>query len=142
MNNEQESVFFKAMMTGLFVGIIDTLICLSYNIGYRGFTDYQPSMIINVSSLIFASNLLLLVIGIVYYGFVRLFGKGDFIFTIVFLLLTAFFIWKAETGHRFPDAKENNGWRGLLGGIILVLGLSASSLPFLVRNKKFEEWLL
>ena len=29
MNNERYSIFFKAMMTGLFVGIIDTLICLA-----------------------------------------------------------------------------------------------------------------
>jgi hypothetical protein len=62
MNSQQHPSFFNATMTGLFVGIIDTLICLSYNIGYRNFTGYMPSAIINVSSLIFAVNLILFVL--------------------------------------------------------------------------------
>src|SRR5579872_1119083 len=124
MNNDRSltseqrySIFFKAMMTGLFIGIIDTVICLSYNIAYRDTTGYLPSEFINVSSLIFAINILLLVIGLVYFAFVRMFGKKDIVFVLVFLLLTAFLIWKVQTGHRFEDDKLNAGWHGLLGGI-------------------------
>jgi hypothetical protein len=138
MNNDHHSIFFKAMMTGLFVGIIDTLICLTYNITYRNFTGYLPSSLINVSSLIFVVNLLLTVIGIVYYLFLRTFRR-DGIYVIVFLLLTCFLLWKATGIHRFMDVKENSGFKGLLGGIILILGISASCLPFLFRSKKFVD---
>jgi hypothetical protein len=126
-------------MTGLFVGIIDTLICLSYNIGYRNATGYIPSELINVSSLIFMVNLLLLVIGIAYYGFIRLFGTKDIIFSLVLLGLTGYFLWKVAMGHRFPDEKESSGFRGLMMGIIVILGLSAASIPFLYRSKSFKE---
>jgi hypothetical protein len=142
MNNERYSIFFKAMMTGLFVGIIDTVICLCFNIAYRNMTGYTPSSLINVSSLIFSVNLLLLVIGIIYFVFLSLFKKGDIIYSVVFVCLTILLIWKTEGLNRFSDPKLDSGFRGLLGGIILILGLSASSLPFLFHSRKFEESVL
>jgi hypothetical protein len=142
MNNEQNSVFFKAMMTGLFIGIVDTIICLGYNIGYRDLTGYLPSAFINVSSLIFAINILLVVVGIVYFGFVRLFGKRDIVFVIAMLMVTAFCLWKLQTGHRFDNERLDGQFHGLLGGIILVLGFSSASIPFWYHNRKFEEHVL
>jgi len=142
MNYDQESTFFKAMMTGLFVGIIDTIICLTYNIAYRDISGYEPSALINVSSLIFAVNLLLLLIGIIHFAFIRMFGKRDFVFTVVIVFLTIFFAWKAEIGHRFTDYAVNMGFRGLLTGIILIIGVSAASLPFLNRSGFFEKYVL
>ncbi len=82
------------MMTGLFVGIIDTLICLIYNIVYRSETGYLPSSLINVSSLIFMVNLLLLVIGIVFFFFLRASKRGDVLFEVVAIAVTAWLIWK------------------------------------------------
>ena len=142
MNNERDSIFFKAMMTGLFVGIIDTVICLCFNIGYRNMTGYEPSALINVSSLIFATNLLLLIVGIVYFAFLRLFKKGDIVFVVIFVGLTGLLTWKAEGLTRFSDPKLDSGFRGLLIGIILILGLSASCLPLLFHSRKFEESVL
>src|ERR1700744_4632038 len=107
MKNEQQSIFFNAMMTGLFIGIIDTLICLAYNIGYRNYTGYMPSALINVSSLIFCINLLLTVVGILYYAFIRTFRLGSTVYFIVFLLLTAWLGWRSAEVHRFVDYKEN-----------------------------------
>jgi len=139
MNSQQHPSFFNAMMTGLFVGIIDTLICLSYSIGYRNYTGYLPSAIINVSSLIFAVNLILLLLGIAYYGFLRASGIGTGLYLAVILVLTAFLTWKTAELIRFNDARLDNGFRGLLIGIILILGVSAACLPFLYRSKKFLD---
>jgi hypothetical protein len=142
MNNERYSIFFKAMMTGLFIGIVDTVICLCFNIGYRNVTGYTPSALINVSSLIFAVNLLLLVIGIIYFLFLLAFKKGDIFFIVVFVGLTILSIVKTEGLTRFADPKLDNGFRGLLGGIIFILGLSASCLPFFFHSRKFQESVL
>jgi hypothetical protein len=139
MNNEQNSVFFNAMMTGLFIGIIDTLICLGYNIFYRSYTGYFPSELINVSSLIFMVNLLLLVVGLLYYVFLRFIKKGDGSFLAVILLLTAWLSWQSIGIHRFDDARLDRGFHGLLGGIVLILGLSAACIPLLYRSKKFLD---
>src|SRR5579863_7651894 len=127
MNNERSSIFFKAMMTGLFVGIIDTVICLAYNLGYRNYTGYLPSSLINVSSLIFAVNLLLLVIGIVYFFFLRTFRRGDILFEVVAIAVTVWLIVKTAGLSRFDDPKLDTGFRGLLGGIVVILGGSSVS---------------
>jgi hypothetical protein len=142
MNNDQYSVFFKAMMTGLFIGIIDTLICLAYNIGYRDITGYLPSSLINVSSLIFAVNILLTVVGIVFYVFLRFFKKGAAVYTLVLLVLTAWLTWRSMEIVRFSDARLDGGFHGLLGGIVLILGISSASLPFFYHSKKFQEAII
>jgi hypothetical protein len=139
MNNDRYSAFFRAMMTGLFIGIIDTIICLAYNIGYRDVTGYLPSAIINVSSLIFAVNLLLTVIGIVYYFFIRFIRKADIVYFIVFLALTAWLMEKTLTAVRFGDRQLDSGWHGLMGGIVLIVGLSSACLPFFYRSSKFQD---
>ena len=131
-----------AMMTGLFVGIIDTLICLFYNIGYRSYTGYTPSAIINVSSIIFVINLILLLLGMAYYGFLRASAMGTGLYLAVILLLTAFLTWKSAALIRFNDVRLDNGFRGLLIGIVLILGVSAAFVPFLYRNKKFLEHVI
>lgn len=142
MKNEQQPAFFNAMMTGLFIGIIDTLICLGYDIGYRSYTGYFPAGFINVSSLIFMVNFLLLVAGLVYYVFLKSFKNGDGIFLALILLLTAWLTWQSVEVHRFDDAKLNNGFHGLLGGIVLILGLSSACIPLLYHNKKFLDQVI
>ncbi|HTI90215.1 MAG TPA: hypothetical protein VL727_06470 [Puia sp.] len=142
MTNEQENVFTRAMLTGLFIGVIDTLICLAYNIGYRDLTGYTPSALINVSSLIFGVNLILLLIGMLYFVFIRLFGRRDIVFIAVFVLLTLFLIWKANTGHRFEDYALNSGWKGLILGVVAILGVSASVLPFCFHSRFFDKYVL
>jgi hypothetical protein len=142
MKQDHYSIFFMTMMTGLFVGIMDTLICLAFNIGYRNATGYMPSAFINVSSLIFCTNLLLTIIGIVYYAFLRVFRKGDAIYFVFFLLVTAFLAWKITGIHRFTDVKENSDFKGLLGGIVLILGVSAACLPLLYRSRKFTDAII
>ena len=143
MANEQEhSVFFRTMMTGLFVGIIDTVICLAYNIFYRDFTGYVPSELINVSSLIFGVNLILLLIGMIYFLFKRASRGGDVVFGVFFLAVTLFLAWKTEMIQRFPDVRVNHEFRGLLLGIVLICGISAACLPLLYNSRKFSEFAL
>jgi hypothetical protein len=142
MQNDQENMFTNAMMSGLFIGIIDTLICLAYNIGYRNFTGYAPSTLVNVSSLIFGVNILLLLTGMVYFVFSKLFGRRDYIYVVMTFLLTAFLAWKTEIGHRFTDATVNAESKGLLLGILFIMGASAIALPFLYRSRFFEKYVL
>ena len=135
--------FSKAVMTGLFIGIIDTVICLIFNLVYRDFTGYPLSAFINVSTLIFAVNLLFPIIGIVYFLFTKAFPKSDIIFIIVFVLLTIFFSWKAESITRSPIHIFTLQFMGLLLGMVIILGGTAAfGLPLLYHSKKFEEGVL
>jgi hypothetical protein len=135
-----ESFFFKALLTALFMGILDTIVLLAYNVTYRNITGYLPSSLVNVSSIIFAINLLLLAIGVVYFAFVRLFNNtGNAIFIVLFALLTIWMIMKLEAAHRFADPKVNGEYRGMMLGILLVVGVTAVCLPLLVKSKKFTD---
>jgi hypothetical protein len=139
MNKEQHSVFFNAMMTGLFVGIIDTLICLAYNIFYRSYSGFFPSEVINVSSIIFVVNLLLLLLGLVFFLFVKAFKGGDSVFGVFMLLVTVILSWKVFGSHPYDNARMDSGYHGLYGGILIILGVSAACIPLLYNNKKFLE---
>lgn len=139
-HNQERSPFITSLLTALFVGIIDTVVCLAFNLIYRSNSGYTPSALINVSSLIFVINLLFVVIGVVHFALLKAFGRKDIVYIAVFVVLTVWGVWNTEGIHRFSDPADNAGFRGLLLGITLILGLSASFLvPFLTRNRKFLE---
>lgn len=139
----QLSPFVKAILTALFVGIIDSVVCLTYNIVYRDFTGFTPAAIINVSSLIFVLNLLFLVIGFIYFFFINSFKKGDLVFIALFVLFTIFCLMAGAGVNRSVNDEINRQFRGLLSGIIIIVGISASFLiPVLFHSKKFERTVL
>lgn len=130
----------KAILTGLFAGIIATIICMIYNIEYRQHSRFPLSDIINVSSLIFVVNLIFLLIGVVYYGFLRAGKKGDLGFMVVFVLLTVFLAWRSVNVHRSDDPVLNMEFHHLLLPIVIILGVFASfGIPLLYHNKKFRN---
>jgi hypothetical protein len=143
MQHEQHSLFHKALLTGVFVGFADTIICLFFNIYYRGSVAYFSADIINVSSLIFIINALFVVIGVTYFGFQKAFRKGDLPFIVVFAALTAFVVWKISGLHRSNDGQVNAHFKTLLTGIILILGVTATfGIPTLFHNKTFDREVL
>jgi hypothetical protein len=82
-------------------------------------------------------------IGMIYYWFITKFKKADIVFVIVFLLLTAFFAWRAELVRRTDDHSLNIEFKNLLLGIVLILGISAFVfIPLLYHSKKFREIVL
>ena len=137
-----KSTFYQAMITGFFVGFFATVLCLIYNITYRGITGFPLSSFINVSSIIFLVNLLFPVIGMIYYGFLNAFKNADIVFVALFAIVTALSVWGAEVVHRTDDQVINGEFRNLLLGIVLILGLSSLIIPLLFRNKTFQEAVL
>jgi hypothetical protein len=138
--DQQSTPFSRALLTGVFVGFSATFLCLVYNVVYRSSTGFTPSEIINVSSIIFVINLLFVVIGMLYFVFLKSFPKGDVFFIVVFVLLTLFCVWKAEGTHRSDNYEVSLQFRGLLTGIIIISGIGASFfIPLLFHSKKFEE---
>jgi hypothetical protein len=137
-----KSDFTKAMLTGLFIGFFATVVCLAYNVFYRESTGFSPADFINVSSLIFAVNLLFWVLGIIYYLFFKYFRKGDTIFFIVFVLLVAYCIWKSAEANRSDIHEINVQFRGLLLGIVIILGIGTLLIPVAFHNKRFEREVL
>lgn len=135
--------FSKALLTGLFAGIASTFICIIYNIIYRGQTSYGLFSFINVSSLIFLVNLLFIVIGLIYYWFVKFIKKGEILFAIVFILLTVLCIVKIPGVHRVKDVVLNAQFHHLMIAMVVIMGLAAAiGIPVLFHSKRFEEEVL
>lgn len=131
--------FDKIFLTALFAGILATMVCLGYNIWFRESTYFGPSDFINVSSIIFIVNILLMMAGVVYFALKSWSKKGDLIYTLFFLLVIAFCIWKTMGMHRFADLKLNKEFVRLLGGTILIIGAAALCIPYIYNHKKIVD---
>jgi hypothetical protein len=129
----------NAFLTALFSGMLATIVCFVFEIWYRLATFYGPSDFINVSSIIFIVNILLLIAGVTFYAFRTWFKKGDLIYSVFFLLLMAFCIWKIAGIHRFTDLKLNREFIQLLGGITIIVGIAALCIPYFYNNKKINS---
>lgn len=139
MDSTYSTPFTKALLTGLFVGMVATLLCFGYDIAFRETITFSPSILINVSSMIFAINLLFLVFGIVFYGFLKL-KHGEMFYIIISLILTAVLALMADTSHRSDDSLINTHFHQLLVPIVIIIGMSAAiGIPILWHSKKFEE---
>lgn len=137
-----QSPLSKAILTSVFIGFFATILCLIYNIIFRESTGYKPADFINVSSLIFAVNLIFLVIGLIYFFLLRSFKKGDVIFEIVFALLIIFCAWRASYAHMENSRVLSSEFRTLLIGTIIIMGIGIELVPLLFHNKKFEDAVL
>lgn len=143
MNYEyQQSPLSKAILTSVFVGFFATLVCLVFNIIFRESTGYLPADFINVSSLIFAVNLIFLVAGLLYFFFLRSFKKGDLIFEVLFGALIIFCVWRASYVHMENSRVLSSEFRTLLIGTILIMGVGIELVPLLFHNKKFGDAVL
>ena len=144
MNYEfKQSTFSKTLLTSVFVGFVATILCLAFNIVYRESTGFELSDIINVSTLIFGVNLVFVVIGALHFLLVKNFRRGEIIFIALFVVLTLLGIWGAEAAHRTVDAVQNNEFRQLLLGTVLIMGIGAAFLvPYLSHNRTFQEHVI
>jgi hypothetical protein len=143
MRSSYLTPFSKALLTGLFVGIAATFVCIIYNIIWRNETDFPLFNFINVSSLIFAVNILFVVIGVVYYWFTRYIKRGEIFFIVLFTIITLLCILKVADIHRSGDAVWNLQFHHLMIAMLVIMGISAVfGIPFLYHNKGFEDTVL
>jgi hypothetical protein len=137
--------FVKAFMTGLAVGIADTVLCLAFNLLWRkeGTVGFFSSDFISVSSIIFGINILFIVIGVVYFGFLQARMTGEVLFSVIFVALTVIGVIAAIHAHRSPDPGQNARFHVLLTGMIVICGISAAiGMPVLYHSRKFGQHIL
>ena len=139
----QKTIFYRSLMTCVFTGFIGTFLSMFYDLFFVEFLKYPLSSIINVATLIYGVNLVFLVIGFLFYGFITFSRYGERIYITVFILMTAFFTWKMQEVHRTNNDLINLQFRYLSSGIIIILGLLASvAVPFLFHNKQFNKYVV
>jgi hypothetical protein len=139
-NNLNQIPFGKAFLAALFAGILATLVCFVFDIFYRMDTLYGPTDYINVSSIIFIVNILLLVAGVAYYAIKSWSKRGDLIYSIFFLLVFGFCFWKIAGIQRFSDLQLNKEFIQLLGGTVIIIGVAILSIPYFFNNKRIVDF--
>jgi hypothetical protein len=139
----QKTIFYRSFMTCVFAGLTGTVLSMFYDLFFTQVLNFPLSAMINVSTLIFVINLTFIVIGFLFYGFVSSSRHGETIYRALFILLTAFSIWKLQGVHRTDNDAINIQFRYLSSGIVVILGLLASiGVPFLFHNKQFDKYVL
>jgi len=139
----QKTIFYRSFMTCVFAGLIGTVLCMLYDVAFVQMMKFPLSAIINVSTLIFAVNIIFLVIGVLYYTAIALLKNGEAIYITLLILITALALWRIQGFQRTDNATINMQFRWLSSGIIVILGLLAFiAVPLLYRNKKFDEYVL
>lgn len=147
MENEFDKkydMFTRCILVSLFVGISAVYINLFVDMGFRYITKYNPSSIINVSTIIMGCVILLMIYGVLYYGF-RVWFKGvaNPVFSLAMIVLTAFFAWKTLGIVRSPIHKETIEFRELLIGIMSINGiLAAIFIPMLYSKEKLIRQII
>ena len=125
----------KTLLTGVFAGIIATLINLAYDFFFRYYAKLYPSEFINVSSIIFGSMLLCTIAGIIYFMLSKFIKHGDILYIVLFCALTVISFIASMHVQRSANADVSEAFRGLLLGTVAVTGLLVTFLiPYLTKH--------
>jgi len=126
----------KAILAGVFAGIAATLGNLFYDLFFRAFTQFVPSQIINVATIIFATMLLFLVSGLLYFFSSNFLKQGMLVYIITFAILSILcFSWGLHI-NRSADPKITAHFRMLFLGIVSISGILATFfIPYLMKHQ-------
>ena len=142
--HSRKDPFERVMMTGVFVGLITTVLVLVYDVFFvenKGFAvnDY----FINVTMLIFSINILFLALGPLYYGLQKLSRYGEIIYIVLIVAAALFLLLKMKNVDRADNDFINAKFKELLSGVVILVAIGACILlPVLYHNRKFEKNVL
>ncbi len=138
MNHDyEETPFSKSVLSGVFAGILATLVILIYNFIYRGSTAFPLSEIINVSTVIFSSLIILTIVGVIFYFFIHYMKAGQLVYIILFSIITLLAAYGSMHVARSTNQLLNNEFHQLLLGTVLILGLCAvAGIPLFYKSKQ------
>ncbi len=130
-----QSFFSKSILAGVFAGLAATLVNLAYNYFYRAAVQFYPSEIINVSTIIFVTMLLLTVCGLLYFFLTKLTKFANGIYIIIFGILAIYCFYIGLHINRSDNPIEISQFRGLYLGIEGLTGaLAVFGIPYLVKH--------
>ncbi len=135
-NYPAQSYLSKTVLAGVFAGIAATLSNLAYDYFFRSFTEFSPSQIINVSTIIFATMLFFTVAGVIYYFISSFMKKGQIIYIILYAAIAFFCLNWGMHVQRSADLKVSANFRVLFVGILSISFLLATLfIPYLMNHQ-------
>jgi hypothetical protein len=130
-----QSDLSRSILSGLFAGIVATVANLVFSFIYRSIAGITTFNILDVSTTIFGSIILLIVCGILFYFFVHYLQKGVNYYRVIVFLVTAVIVYAALQYHREAGYTITSDFRVLFIGTQLIIGgLAAFLIPYLFRH--------
>ncbi|MBS1729898.1 MAG: hypothetical protein JSS67_03875 [Bacteroidetes bacterium] len=132
--NYNQTQFSKILFAGVYAGIIATVATLTFNFFYRMSTDYNSSMIINVSSLIFGSLIVLEFCALVYLALTSFMKNPAIIYLIIIIAIGVLCLLGTSSVVHADNLVESTHFHGLLLGVISIFGLCAIAIPYFIKH--------
>ncbi len=134
--NYDQTNLSKILFAGVYAGIIATVATLTFNFFYRMSTDYSPSMIINVSSLIFGSLIILEFCALIYLALQSFMKNPSIIYLVIVIAVAVLSIMGSSSVIDPKNLTETTHFHGLLIGVIAILGLCAVAIPYFIKHSE------
>lgn len=126
---------YKPLMAGLFAGYIATIVNLVYDLFFRSYTAFPLHELINVSTIIFGTLLLLPIAGLAYAFFDRYVKAGMLVYILASVAFCVLCIYGIMHTHRSADPLIAHQFQYLLLGIFLISGAFATiGIPYFFRH--------
>lgn len=131
----QPPAFSKALLSGALTGIIAAVINIVYDIVFRSITRYLPAEEFNFFSITIASMIILVVMGILFFLFIRYLSAAAFTIALSVIIITCICITVFLHSDKSEPALYGN--HGLIAGFTLLSGLLALTLlPYFYKHPK------
>ncbi len=138
--NYKQTNLSKAIFGGLFAGLIACGAAQIFNVIFRYITDYEPSEMINVQTLIFAPILVCVIAGIIYFMLTKFVKQGKLIYQILFIILTIVFVLVGFNANLKEGPHDTKLFRELHTCIIIILGIvTVFVLPYVTKHDVMNE---
>ncbi|MES2371163.1 MAG: hypothetical protein V4557_01200 [Bacteroidota bacterium] len=132
----QQSYLSKSILSGVFAGIVATLSNLGFDLFFRKYTQFMPSQIINVATIIFATMLFFSVAGLLYFFASKFIKQGVLVYVLIFIIFTIFCFNLGLHINRSSDPKVTADFRMLFLGLATITCVLATFLiPYLMKHQ-------
>lgn len=132
---EQPPAFSKALLSGALTGIVAAVINIVYDVIFRSITRYMPAEEFNFFSITLASMIVLTLLGIMFFLFIRYLNASAFTVALIIIIIACICL----TAFLHADKTEPPlyGNHGLIAGFTLLSGLLALILlPYFYKHPK------
>lgn len=124
----------RSLFGGLLAGLVAVTLNTIFDFVYRGTSGFALSEVVNIPSIIFASLIVAMIGGVVYF-LLRNVSSKQIIYIVLFMALTILGIFWAVGIQRTPNAIQQHDFRILFGGVVLITGLCTAFLvPYFARH--------